>query len=108
MSEIVPRDEVIDAETGEIMPASAPMNLFGAGDPQEVVKRATAHAEALADVIRRKKLYKKIRDKNHVLVEGWTLLGSMLGVFPVCVWTRPLSEGWEARVEARTLDGRVV
>ena len=32
----------------------------------------------------------------------------MLGVFPVLVWTRKLDDGWEARVEARTLDGRVV
>ena len=32
----------------------------------------------------------------------------MLGVFPFTVWTRKLEDGWEARVEARTLDGRVV
>ena len=39
-------------------------------------------------------------------VEGWTLCGTMLGVFPWLEWTRPLPRGWEARVEARTLDGR--
>jgi hypothetical protein len=49
-----------------------------------------------------------------VNVEGWTLLGSMLGVFPVVTWTRPvLNEeerpiGWEARVEARTRAGEIV
>jgi hypothetical protein len=37
----------------------------------------------------------------------------MLGVFPVCVWTRPLERdgqqfGWEARVEARTRSGELV
>ena len=32
----------------------------------------------------------------------------MLGVFPVCVWSRPLEDGWEARVEARTRDGAIV
>jgi hypothetical protein len=34
----------------------------------------------------------------------------MLGVVPIVEWTRPLEDGtgWEARVEAKTLDGRVV
>jgi len=32
----------------------------------------------------------------------------MLGVFPVCEWTREIEGGWEARVEARTLSGAVV
>jgi hypothetical protein len=32
----------------------------------------------------------------------------MLGVVPVVEWTRKTDTGWEARVEARTLDGRVV
>jgi hypothetical protein len=50
---------------------------------------------------------------KHVKVEGWTLLGSMLGVFPVCTWTRRIgddgaADGWEARVEARTLGGQLV
>jgi hypothetical protein len=53
-------------------------------------------------------LTKDIQGKQHVLVEGWTLLGSMLGVFPVTVWTQPVENGWEARVEARTIDGKIV
>jgi hypothetical protein len=32
----------------------------------------------------------------------------MLGVFPVCVWTRQMEDGWEARVEARTRAGEIV
>jgi hypothetical protein len=34
----------------------------------------------------------------------------MLGIVPIVVWTHPLDDGsgWEARVEARTLDGRLV
>jgi len=50
----------------------------------------------------------KIGEREHPKVEAWTLLGSMLGVFPVCVWTKPLDNGWEARVEARTRMGEVV
>lgn len=89
--------------------------LFGTSDPVAIVERASQAADALASVIRKKGLFKKIGPKEHVFVEGWTLCGSMLGVFPVCVWTRPIrtedSEenlGWEARVEARTAHGAVV
>lgn len=92
----------------EVQPAPAPMNLFGAGNPEEVVQRASEVATALAAVIQERQLFKRIGDKRHVLVDGWTLLGSMLGVFPVVVWTRQLENGWEARVEARTLSGQVV
>lgn len=95
--------------------AMAVPTLFGSGEgPRAIVGKATDVADALADVIKRKALYKNISGKSHILVEGWTLLGSMMGVFPVCVWTRRIEAsehtpaGWEARVEARTLSGAVV
>lgn len=90
--------------------AQTPANLFGTADPGQVIALATQRADALADVIRAKHLYRTIGQKNHVFVEAWTMLGSMLGVFPVVVWTRKLekSDGWEARVEARTLGGQLV
>jgi hypothetical protein len=82
--------------------------LFGTQDPAAVVVKATAVAKALADVIDSRKLYTAISGRKHVRVEGWTLLGSMLGVFPVLVWCRRVDGGWEARVEARTLAGNLV
>ena len=91
--------------------------LFGTSDPSHVVINATEVAQVLARVVEEQRLYVEIRIKGrtsrHIRVEGWTLLGSMLGVFPVVVWSRPVEVegshvGWEARVEARTLDGRVV
>jgi hypothetical protein len=88
-------------------PAPAP-GLFGTDNPKTVITRATEISDELARVIRDRKLYASIGGKEHVLVEGWTLLGSMLGVFPLTIWTHKLEDGWEARVEARTLDGRVV
>jgi hypothetical protein len=91
---------------GEIMQPQG--NLFGTQNPAEVVERATATANALVEVVRAKKLIKRIGNSDHVLVDAWTLLGSMLGVFPVVVWTRKLEDGWEARVEARTLNGQTV
>jgi len=82
--------------------------LFHTDDPVQVLERATALAVPLADVVRKQQLVTMIQGREHVRVEGWTLLGSMLGVFPVCVWTRELPNGWEARVEARTRDGATV
>ena len=88
----------------------APATLFHTDDPTEIVSKASAMATALADVITSKGLITKISGRDYVRVEGWTLLGSMVGVFGIPVWTRPLDDGggWEARVEARTLSGAIV
>jgi hypothetical protein len=97
----------------ELVPYQPTVSLFGTNDPAEVVNAARRAAVPLVDVIRKQKLSVKIGPSEHVRVEGWTLLGSMLGVFPVCEWTRPLERdgqhvGWEARVEARTRAGELV
>lgn len=105
--------EVIDVEAEMVGTAveiheTPQINLFRSDDPNEVVRKATETATVLADVLRKQKLTSRIGDREHVRVEGWTLLGTMLGVFPVCTWTKKLDNGWEARVEARTLSGAVV
>jgi hypothetical protein len=99
---------------GELVPyQQQPVSLFGTNDPAEVVSAARRAAVPLVDVIRQQKLSVKIGQSEHVRVEGWTLLGSMLGVFPFCEWTRLLERegqpfGWEARVVARTRAGELV
>lgn len=104
--------DVIDEETSsqELVPTGggAPATLFRTDDPVEIIERASAVASALSDVLKQKNLTTRIGQKDHVQVEGWTLCGAMLGVFPVVEWTRKLENGWEARVEARTKDGSVV
>lgn len=89
------------------------VTLFGTDDPVAVLERATRVADALAGVIEKQKLYATISGKKHITVEGWTLLGSMLGVFPEIEWTRKTTDqkgadAWEARCVARTRDGAVV
>ena len=105
MSVIQP-GELVSVPIEPELPASA--TLYGSDDPEVVVEKATALATALKGVIVAQGLTSKISGKEYVLVEGWTLLGTMLGVFPVCSWTRPMEDGWEARVEARTLSGAIV
>jgi hypothetical protein len=101
----------LEDEVGtELVPVAAPTSptLFRTENPNEVVTRAAETANALAAVVKAKKLTVSIQGRDHVRVEGWTLLGAMLGVFPICTWTRKLENGWEARVEARTLAGQLV
>lgn len=97
------------AESKELTPVeeAAPLSLL-TGSPDNRLTEAAAVANALAPLISQKKLYATISGRKHVLYEGWTTLGALMGVFPVTAWTRPVDDGWEARVEARTLDGSIV
>lgn len=138
-------DEIQEAEVVEataIVQAQPPpqtglANLHGTNDPAEMIERATAQADALAEVVNSRELYSMIRGKKHVTVEGWTTLGAMVGVFPVLVrvtelatpegfvirmkkgkgqnaqWTTEKMKpgrtfGFVALVEARTLGGQTV
>lgn len=105
--------EPIDALATEISQELAvvdaqPPALFGTTDPVEIVGKARDVANALKDVLKVQGMVSNIQGKEYVKCEGWTLLGSMLGIFPVNVWTREVEGGWEARVEARTMGGSVV
>lgn len=101
--DVTPEGELI-----ELPQPAAPLTLFGTTDPAAVVQRASTVATALAGVINERNLFKRIRDRDHIYVEAWTLLGSMLGVFATVEWSRPVEDGWEARVTARTINGALV
>ena len=64
-------------------------------------------ARVLTDVLESRDLVVPVGN-GHVRIEGWTLLGSMVGVAPEVEWSRPIPMGWEARATARTADGRLV
>jgi hypothetical protein len=102
-------DELLEGElVPDICQPPATPGLFGTDNPGLVIAKATEISDELARVLRDRHLCVSISGKEHVRVEGWTLLGSMFGVFPVTVWSRRFEDGWEARVEARTLAGAVV
>lgn len=108
MTEGVVEAEVIDEPGTDLAPVPQSGTLFRTDDPAEVAKRATEAANALKSILQAQGLTTQISGREHVRVEGWQTLGAMLGVTPVCTWTRKIDKGWEARVEARTLDGRVI
>jgi hypothetical protein len=86
-----------------------PVTLFGTNDPTAALQRMTEIAKELVGVIRQRHLAVKIGQGEHLKADAWTTLGGMVGVVPIVEWTRPLEGGgWEARVQARTLDGRLV
>src|SRR5437773_4078738 len=88
-----------------------PFTLFGTTDPLEVIERASRLATALAKIVTERKLYAVIQGRKFPTVEGWTMLGGMVGVFAHTEWTRPVTNeagqlrGYQARVSARTLSG---
>jgi hypothetical protein len=99
-------------ESGELEPyeAGPPLTLFQTSDPRLALERMSDIARALVDVVDSQRLSVCISGRKHLTAEAWTTLGGMLGIVPVITWTRPneTGDGYVARCEARTLDGRVV
>jgi hypothetical protein len=86
-----------------------PVTLVGTNDPTAALQRMTEIAKELVGVVRQQHLAVKIGQTEYLKVEAWTTLGGMTGIVPIVMWSKPLEQGgWEARVEARTLDGRLV
>jgi hypothetical protein len=89
-----------------------PLTLIEQTDPAVIIEDATNIANQLADIIKQKKLYKRIGNKDHVYVEGWTTLGALIKVFPVLEYSKRLDREdeiiYESRVIAQTLEGKVV
>jgi len=104
--------EIVEESAGElaVREPHAPLTLFGTEDPVLVIEKASRVASALMEPVEKQRLYAQISGSKYPKLEAWTLLGSMLGVFPIVIWTRKVSdpEGWEARVEARTRSGELV
>jgi hypothetical protein len=78
--------------------------------PTEKVKFVTEMANVLKDVIEKQKLYTIIQGKKHVQVDGWTTLGTLLGILPREKSVMELSDSsFVAEVELVRYDsGRVV
>ena len=63
--------------------SDAPVALFNGASPADVIVAATEAANQLADVVKQRKLFKRIGTRDHILVEGWQTLGTLVGVFAV-------------------------
>lgn len=109
-------DHIVDGQAVEVgteldtvTPSAHPAGLFGTSDPGQVIAKASEIAGSLKAVLAAQGMLVNIKGKQYVSLDGWQLLGSMLGVVPVVVWTREIEGGWEARSEARLMaTGQVV
>ena len=99
--------EAIETTSVELEPVDD-RTLFRASDPVEVLEAAKRVAGALKAELDAAGMVLKIGGREHVKAEGWQTLGAMVGVTTSIVWSRPVEDGWEARAEVRTLDGRLV
>lgn len=105
------RNERIRMDEQEIITVEPEIRLgvLAIKTPEDMVKRASEVATALAKVVNDQKLYSVISGKKFVRVEGWSTLGSMLGVIPREVSVIENDGDYEAVVElVRVTDGAIV
>lgn len=108
-----PEVEDADIEVREnSKPQKPSMTLFNTSDPEKVINKAESYANPLAEKVQNQGLISEIQGNDHVEIEGWTMLGSMLGVFPVTEWTEYVEygdvKGFECAVKAVTRQGEIV
>jgi hypothetical protein len=100
--------EIIKSESVELAEPMNDATLFEVRDPIDRLAAAKRVAGALKAEIEAAGMVQRIGGREHVRVEGWQTLGAMAGVTTRVAWSRPLEDGWEARVEVVTADGRVI
>jgi len=107
MVEITTIDSVETVEATSVEPVSDHM-LLGVHDPVEGLAAAERFATALRAKIEAGNLSHRIGGKDYLGLEALQMAATPLGIVGVVTETRELENGWSARAEARTLDGRVV
>lgn len=105
--------EVVPEVTGEpstevaIVAQGAASMIFRTDDPLEIMQRTTEVADGLKQFIGRQGLVSKISGRDYIVVEGWQMLGMMLGVTPAVV-TQDVEGGIAARCELHDRSGNIV
>ena len=75
--------------------------LWGTNEPRGMTARMAEVADAIKDVLISRGLTQRIGDNDYVKVEGWSMVGSMLGVFPRTLSVELTEEGI---IEAETIE----
>jgi hypothetical protein len=100
-----------EARTAALVPAQEPveLGLMSADSPRALMEQAADMATELAKLIQARRLFTVLRNKPYVVVEGWTTLGTMLGVVAREVSTTEHDGIYTAVVElVRISDGTVI
>jgi hypothetical protein len=111
MTDTIDAVEVVETTGTEIEPYRATLlaTLFG-NDPRLAVEHLADVAKVIDELVTSQGLFAPISGRRYWTAEAWSAAGVLVGVTPVVCWVRPneTGDGFVARVEARTLDGRVV
>ena len=94
-------------------PPPVAASVFGTDDTDEIMVRAARVAHAVQALVQSKGFASNIGGRDHVNVEGWNGLGSILGLGVRVDFCRPFTDsagagGYEAAVSIVTRDGAVV
>ena len=55
--------------------------LFNGATPELRIAAAADIATRFSDIVKRQRMFKRIGDRDHILIEAWQTIGSMTGVF---------------------------
>lgn len=98
--------EFVDEKTQSEAIVSFHTGRLGAYEPKKAVSEAVEIANALAEVITSQELYTVIKKRKYVHLEGWSIVGGMMGVVPIEESVTPIEKGYEAKVKLiRIRDG---
>lgn len=96
---VIQRGEIIDAEVEST-------DILGFSQDTMGVERGMAVATKLDHIVKTQKLFTHIGTKDHLWVEAWCCLASMVGLAPRTAWCKRIQDegagpvlGYEARVE---------
>jgi hypothetical protein len=59
----------------------APVALFAGATPGEMIDAATDVANRFSDIVKQRRMFKRIGDRDHILIEAWQTVGTLAGVF---------------------------
>lgn len=57
--------------------------LFNGATPDDIITAASDVATRFSDIVKRQRMYKRIGDRDHILIEAWQTIGTLTGVFAV-------------------------
>ena len=55
--------------------------LFNGATPDAITTAATDVATRFSDIVKRQRMFKRIGDRDHILIEAWQTIGTLTGVF---------------------------
>lgn len=65
----------------ERVTGDAPIALFAGATPGELIAAATDVANRFSDIVKQRRMFKRIGDRDHIQIEAWQTVGSLTGVF---------------------------